>query len=57
MPLEIRELIIRVSVVNEKKSGDINEAVLNKKLQELKTKVVKECLDKISGKIESLNER
>ena len=56
MPLEIRELIIRVSV-NEKKTGDLNETVLNKKLQELKTKVVKECLDKISGKIESLNER
>jgi len=56
MPLEIRELIIRVTV-NEKRTGSLDEDMLNEKIQELKTKVVKECIDKIAVRMESLNER
>jgi hypothetical protein len=56
MPLEIRELIIRVTV-NEKGTRTPDENMLNEKLQELKTKVVKECIDKIAVRMESLNER
>jgi len=56
MPLEIRELIIRVTV-NENRTGNVDERLLNEKLQELKTKVVKECIDKIVVRMESLNER
>ena len=56
MPLEIRELIIRVTV-NEKQTGKLDESQLDEKIQELKTKVVKECVDKIVLRMESLNER
>lgn len=56
MPLEIRELIIRVTV-NEKHGGNLDENLLNEKIQELKTKVVKECINKIAMRMESLNER
>ncbi|MES2373024.1 MAG: DUF5908 family protein [Bacteroidota bacterium] len=56
MPLEIRELIIRVTV-NEKGKGSLDENLLNDKIQELKAKVVKECIDKIATRMESLNER
>ncbi len=57
MPLEIRELIIRVTVNENKGSNNINENVLNDKLQELKARIIKECMDKISVRLESLNER
>ncbi len=56
MPLEIREMIIRVTV-SEKKGGGMDEAELDRKLQELKIKVVKECMDKLSVKLQSVNER
>lgn len=56
MPLEIRELVIRVTV-NEKPSGGLDEDLLNEKLQDLKKKVVKECIDKVMVQMESLNER
>ena len=55
MPLEIRELIIRVSV-NER-SNNNTAALPDDKILELKNKIVKECMEKILSKIERLNER
>jgi hypothetical protein len=55
MPLEIRELIIRVTVNDQvnKNSNIISED----KILEIKNKVVKECMDKLLTKIERINER
>jgi hypothetical protein len=55
MPLEIRELVIRVTVQENKR--DQQQQNLDEKLQEWKTKIVKECMEKIIGRLESLNER
>jgi hypothetical protein len=53
MPIEIRELIIRVSIgENNKKAGiDIKE------LADLKNKIVKECMEKIMLRIDNLSDR
>ncbi|MES2004836.1 MAG: DUF5908 family protein [Bacteroidota bacterium] len=56
MPLEIREMIIRVTVT-EQKPDVFDESVLDEKLETLKTKLVKECMEKLVLKMESLNER
>jgi hypothetical protein len=55
MPLEIRELIIRVTV-NEKKTAH-PETAIDEKIEEMKKKVIKECMEKISLKLEGMNER
>lgn len=55
MPLEIRELVVRVSV-KETETQPI-EAEINKKIQEMKTRVVKECMEAILDKMETLNTR
>ncbi|SJZ92558.1 DUF5908 family protein [Sediminibacterium ginsengisoli] len=55
MPLEIRELVVRVTV--KESQTQQAEAELNKKLQELKAKVVKECMEKILDRMDSLNAR
>jgi hypothetical protein len=52
MPIEIRELVIKVTVTENKK-----ETHQSKELQELKNKVVKECFEKVMTKLESLPER
>lgn len=53
MPIEIRELLIKVTVEEQvRKTGPAP-----KELQELKSKVVKECLDKILLKLTNSPER
>jgi len=55
MPLEIRELVIRVTV-NES-PGQAAESIPEEKMTELQDQVIKECMEKILQKIERLNER
>lgn len=55
MPLEIRELVIRVNVRDNERQ--IDEAEINRKIQEMKTKIVKECMEKLLSKIDHLNTR
>ena len=57
MPLEIRELVIKVSVnENNGSSQQVND-MIKEKLNEMKGKVVKECIDKIMTRIEKIRER
>lgn len=53
MPIEIRELVVRVTIEDhkEKKNAGVKD------LQELKSKLVKECVDKVLAKLESISER
>ena len=55
MPLEIRELIIRVTV-NERSKNNAS-SFPDDKIKELKNKIIKECTEKILSRIERLNER
>ena len=55
MPLEIRELVIRVNVRESERQTD--EAEINRKIQEMKTKIVKECMEKLLSRIDNLNTR
>lgn len=57
MPLEIRELVIRVSVNENNGTAQTDNESLNRKLQEMKNKIVKECLEKIMSRIKQINER
>ncbi len=57
MPLEIRELVIKVSVnENNGSSQQVND-ILKDKLQDMKNKIVKECIEKIMARIEKISER
>jgi hypothetical protein len=55
MPLEIRELIIRVTV-NENNNQPA-ATIAEEKIIELKNKIIKECMEKILLRLERLNER
>jgi hypothetical protein len=57
MPLEIRELVIKVSVNENNRTTQQWNDEINQKLQEMKTKVVKECIEKIMARIEKISER
>ena len=49
MPLEIRELIIKVTV-NESNNPEKNDTrLLDQKITEMKNRVVKECIEKIKA--------
>ncbi|MGH2645194.1 MAG: DUF5908 family protein [Chitinophagaceae bacterium] len=52
MPVEVRELVIKVTVVEEKKNME-----LSRELQDIKDNLVKECIEKIMTKLEALPER
>ncbi len=54
MPIEIRELVIRVTIDDHKAKPSAPDA---KELQELRNKLVKECVDKVLARLESLAER
>jgi len=56
MPIEIRELVIRVTV-NEKKTVPQNNNAEKEKLQELKNRIVKECIEKVLSTIENSSAR
>lgn len=54
MPIEIRELLVKITVeetANKKAGFD------EKELQELKNKIIKECVDKVIKKLEHQSQR
>jgi len=55
MPLEIRELVIRVNIEEQAvaPAGNINA----KELQALKEKIIRECMDKLLSNMENLSVR
>jgi len=53
MPLEIRELVVKVTVDDSRKKEGITE----KELQVLKSKIVKECMEKVMAKLRQLSQR
>jgi len=57
MPLEIRELVIRVAVNENSQSANQDTIFLEKKLQEMKNKIVKECIEKIMSGISKNKDR
>ena len=54
MPIEIRELKIRVTVDETSKKRNNPEM---KDLEEMKNKIVKECIDKVMTKLNTLADR
>jgi hypothetical protein len=55
MPLEIRELVIRVNI-EEQALRPVN-TVSAKDLQALKDKIIRECMDKLLNNLENLSVR
>ncbi|MCJ8208324.1 DUF5908 family protein [Mucilaginibacter sp. RS28] len=53
MPIEIRELVIKVAVDDNPNRGQLTEA----NLQQLKNQLIKECSKKILNKIKAEPER
>lgn len=53
MPVEIRELIIKVSIEDKQKKAPLEL----KDLQELKNKVVRECTEKVMAQLANASER
>jgi len=53
MPIEIRELVIRVAIDEKNKKPGFD----TKDLADLKNKVVKECMEKIMVKIDNISDR
>ena len=51
MPLEIRELIIKVAVNENNESAKTDPGLLELKMIEMKNKVMKECLGEINKMI------
>jgi hypothetical protein len=54
MPIEIRELKIRVSVDENVRRRNNNEI---RDIDTLKNRIVKECVDKIMARLNNLSER
>ena len=57
MPLEIRELIIKVTVNENNDSARMDNRLLEHKIAEMKNRVVKECIEKIKAGIQKHKER
>lgn len=55
MPLEIRELVIKVTI-NEAR-GNNPDVLTQEKVLELKNKIIKECVEKVIATLERTNER
>ncbi len=55
MPIEIRELIIKVAVDENSKKAE--GGLDPKELARLKDKIVRECVENVMQKIENLSER
>lgn len=53
MPLEIREMVVKVIV----EEGSKKNVLTSKELNDLKAKIIKECTEKIMQKLESVSER
>lgn len=54
MPLEIRELVIKVEINETRLKPDGDDKM---RYEDLKTKLINECVKKIESKIENLFER
>lgn len=54
MPVEIRELVVKITV-DETAAGQ--KAFSETELQELKKRIIKECVDKVVAKIETQVQR
>lgn len=57
MPLEIRELVIKVTVNENNGHAQSDNEILEAKLQEMKNRIVRECMEKIMSRIEKIGER
>jgi Family of unknown function (DUF5908) len=57
MPLEIRELVIKVTVNDNDRSARQDIKVLENKMNEMKSRIVKECVDKVIAGIKKNKER
>jgi hypothetical protein len=57
MPLEIRELAIRVAVNENSQPANQDTIFLEKKLQYMKNRIVKECIEKVMSEISRSKER
>ena len=57
MPIEIKELRIKVQVVESNEQLPLTEKVNSVKWQELKESIVKECTSKVLEKIKERAER
>jgi hypothetical protein len=55
MPLEIRELVIRVNI--EEHAAAPENGISAKDLQALKEKIIRECMDKLLSNMENLSVR
>lgn len=53
MPVEIRELVLKITIEEKKNEQSIDI----KDIQDMKNSIIKECTAKIMKKIESLSER
>ncbi len=53
MPVEIRELIVKINIEESNTKKGLNE----EELAELKKKIIKECVDKVIIKLESQIQR
>jgi len=54
MPIEIRELVIKVNIVEDNKAGD---AVDSHNLSDLKRQIIQECTERVMAKLEKKSER
>jgi hypothetical protein len=56
MPLEIRELIIKVTI-EEHAPKSVGNSIGSRELQMLKEKIVRECMDKLITNMDNLSVR
>jgi hypothetical protein len=54
MPIEIRELVIKVNIVEENKGTD---TIDTHHLSDLKRQIIKECTERVIAKLEKKSER
>lgn len=55
MPLEVRELVIRVNI--EEHAATPANTISAKELEALKEKIIRECMDKLLNKMENRSVR
>ncbi|MFB9080639.1 DUF5908 family protein [Flavobacterium procerum] len=54
MPIEIRELVIKVNIVEDNKAVD---GIETHNLSDLKRQIIKECTERVIAKLEKKSER
>ena len=54
MPIEIRELVIKVNIVEDHKAADVADT---QNLSDLKRQIIKECTEKVIARLEKKSER